>query len=371
MQLNNQEAFFALVRAGLWEKDVELACFEPFDFKEIYKLSQEQSVVGLVAAGLEHAKDTKFPKEDVLTIVGEALQLEQRNNAMNIFIGVIVEKMRKADIYTLLVKGQGVAQCYERPLLRACGDVDLFLNGCDYQKAFHFFKNHVQKIGKEDKYSKHLEISIAPWSVELHGTLRSGLWKRIDRVLDEVQKDVFYKRKVRIWINDDTHILLPGIDEDIIFIFSHILQHFFMEGVGLRQICDWCRLLWSYRDEIDRKLLENRINRMGVMSEWKAFAYLAVNTLGMSSEIMPFYSNNMKWKKKSAQILSFILETGNFGHNRDYTYFKKYPYVVKKVISLWKHIVDFGSYLAVFPADSIKVTWRRIIVGFAFVAKGK
>ena len=57
MQLNNQEAFVALVRAGLWEKDVQIACYEPFDFKEIYKLAQEQAVVGLVAAGLEHVVD--------------------------------------------------------------------------------------------------------------------------------------------------------------------------------------------------------------------------------------------------------------------------------------------------------------------------
>ena len=130
--MNNQEAFFALVRAGLWEKDVQLAGFELFDFKEIYKLAQEQAVVGLIAAGLEHAVDTKIPQEFALTFASDTLQLEQRNTAMNYFIGVIVEKLRKAGIYTLLVKGQGIAQCYERPLWRACGDVDFLLSKDNY-----------------------------------------------------------------------------------------------------------------------------------------------------------------------------------------------------------------------------------------------
>lgn len=85
----------------------------------MYRLAEEQSVVGLVSAGIEHIVDVRVPQEVALTFAGSALQLEQRNKAMNQFIGVLIEKLRAADIYTLLVKGQGVAQCYERPLWRA------------------------------------------------------------------------------------------------------------------------------------------------------------------------------------------------------------------------------------------------------------
>ena len=67
--------------------------------------------------------------------IGRTVQLEQRNQAMNYFIGVLVEKMREAGIYTVLVKGQGVGQCYERPLWRSCGDVDLFFDAENYERA--------------------------------------------------------------------------------------------------------------------------------------------------------------------------------------------------------------------------------------------
>ena len=132
---NNTQAFLALVRAGLWETDVQLLPYGIIDFNVIYRLAQEQSVVGLVAAGVEHIVDIKVPKEIALVFVGEALQHELRNIAMNHFIGGLIEKLHTRGINAVLVKGQGVAQCYERPLWRAAGEVDLFLDGEDYYKA--------------------------------------------------------------------------------------------------------------------------------------------------------------------------------------------------------------------------------------------
>ena len=104
----NIEAFFALIRGGLWEQDVQLSHLECIDFKEILRIAEEQSVVGLVAAGIEHIIDIKVPKEDVLQFVGSALQIEQQNTALNSFIADLIRKLREEDIYTLLVKGQGI-----------------------------------------------------------------------------------------------------------------------------------------------------------------------------------------------------------------------------------------------------------------------
>lgn len=56
--------FLALLQAGLWEKEVRLSAFEKGDLAEVYKLASEQSVVGLVAAGLEHVVDGSFSKSE-------------------------------------------------------------------------------------------------------------------------------------------------------------------------------------------------------------------------------------------------------------------------------------------------------------------
>ena len=366
----NQQAFLALVRAGLWERSAQLSLYGEIDLEAVCRLAEEQAVLGLVTAGLEHVSDVVLPKEEVLVFVGGVLPLEQRNAEMNRFIGEIVEKMRETGIFAVLVKGQGVAQCYERPLWRACGDVDLLL-GEDYYKAIQFLSPLASKVEEENPYSRHLGMKIDPWLVELHGTLRGRLWKRIDMGIDEVQNVVFREGCVRSWKNGDTQVTLPGIDEDVVFIFAHIIQHYFKEGVGLRQICDWCRLLWTYRNELDLALLDKRLRRMGVMSEWKAFAALAVDCLGMPIEAMPFYSDTKIWRRKADRIVSFIFETGTFGHNRDYSYYTKYPYVVYKMISFWRHVKDLFRYFFIFPLDSMRRGWQMMITGISVVAQGK
>ena len=110
MKDSTVNAFFTLVRAGLWEEEARLSQFGKVDYEEIMRLAEEQSVLGLVTAGLEHVKDVKVPQEILLQFIGQALQIEQQNMAMNDFIGKLIEKMRGAGINTLMVKGQGVAQ---------------------------------------------------------------------------------------------------------------------------------------------------------------------------------------------------------------------------------------------------------------------
>lgn len=371
MQLdNNLQAFFSLVKAGLWEKEAKLSQYEGLDFPKILKIAEEQSVVGLVTAGLDKVVDVKVPQVEVLQFVGSSLQIEQQNLAMNDFISKLIERLRQEDIYVILVKGQGIAQCYERPLWRACGDVDLLLSDNNYTQAAENLKQEALSVEDENQYNRHLSMNIDSWIVELHGTLRSGLWRRLDKEIDKVQDSVFYGGNVRSWMNGKTMVFLPAPDEDVVFVFSHILQHYFKEGIGLRQLGDWCRLLWTYKDSIDKKLLEKRLNAMGVVTEWKAFAALAVDYLGMPEEAMPFYSDRDSWKRKAGKILCFVFETGNFGHNRDYSYFKKYPYLVFKAISLWRHITDTCRYIGVFPLDSFKVLWRKICVGLKVTIKG-
>lgn len=135
----------------------------------------------------------------------------------------------------------------------------------------------------------------------------------------------------------------------------------------MRQICDWCRLLWTYRKKLDKKLLERRLRDSGIISEWKAFANLAVDYIGMPVEAMPLYDT--RYKEKGNKVLSFVFDAGNFGHNRDYSYQRK-AFFLRKMISLWLHVKDSVKCTFMFPVNSFKVLIRRIIVGIVFAWKG-
>ena len=367
-QQDTQAIFFSLLRAGLWEHACSPAP-EATEWRAVFRLAEEQSVTGLVAAGLELLEGS-VPKAHLHPFLMRVLALEDTNVRMNRFIGELMERLRAQGIKACLVKGQGIAQCYARPLWRACGDVDLFLDSENYEKAKDWFSSTVHSGESEIPRRKHFACHYENWEVELHGTLRSGLWPRIDDGIDKVQTAVFAQNKFRIWHNGNVEVPLPSPDEDVLFILCHILQHFFKGGIGLRQICDWCRLLWTYRDSIDRALLARRLDEMGLRSEWKAFAAFAVQDLGMPVEAMPFYDAAPRWKRKASRIRDFILRVGNFGHNRDMSYYRKYPFLIRKTISLRRRLADFATHVLIFPLDSLRFLPRVLIHGFGAAMKG-
>ena len=67
------------------------------------------------------------------------------------------------------------------------------------------------------------------------------------------------------------------------------------------------------------------------MSEWKAFAALAVDYLGMPKDAMPFYSDRSKWRRIAEKIAKLILNG---------TYKNKYLAV--------------GSLIRIFPINTLR-----------------
>lgn len=361
---NKKQAFFELLRAGLWERGARLSQFNDIDYSAIMRLAEEQSVVGLITAGLEHVEDVKVPKEVLLQFIGSTLQIEQQNKSMNDYVATLIDLLRKEDIYAILVKGQGIAQCYERPLWRASGDIDLLLSDTNYEKAKKVLVPLAIDVESEYKTFKHIGMTMPGGNVvELHGTLHSRLSRRVDWVIDKAQNDVFFAGSVRSWQNGNTQVFLPSPDNDLIFVFTHILHHFYIEGVGLRQICDWCRLLWTYKDSLNHGLLESRIREAGLMTEWKAFAALVVEFLGMPVEAMPLFNDNdnhnANLKRKAERIIAFVLESGNFGHNREVA--------TGKITSAWLKAKDFARHARAFPLDSLKFFWHFMWNGIGLV----
>ncbi len=56
----------------------------------MYRLAEEQSVIGLVSAGLDwfRVNDSRFTVSQTIALqfIGQTLQIEQRNKAMNAFV---------------------------------------------------------------------------------------------------------------------------------------------------------------------------------------------------------------------------------------------------------------------------------------------
>lgn len=155
------------------------------------------------------------------------------------------------------------------------------------------------------------------------------------------------------------------------YVFAHILQHFYKGGIGLRQICDWCRLLWTYRESLNHEYLESKIREAGVMSEWEAFYNLASRYLGMPDFGLGLTVHDSRFDKKADKICEFILEVGNFGHNRDNSYFQKHSFFIQKCISAWRRVKDLCRHATIFPVNSVRFFFGIMHNGIVSTLRGE
>ena len=367
----HKDPFFVLLRAGLWEQDASLASYGAVDYVSLYERAREQAVVGLIAAGLERVTDGQPTAEQMRPFREEVLDLEACNADMNDIAAWLMERLAEENVHAVLMKGPGVAQCYARPQWRAVGDIDLLLDKDNYERGRVLLAPLAQSVGPEGRSTLHQGFEFASWELELHGTIRTRLSSRVDRVLDALCLEILHHGRMRIWRNEGVDIPLPDYDCDSILIFTHFLNHFYRGGVGLRQICDWCRLLWTGRDAIDRSLLGQRLEKMGLMYEWKAFGALAVEVLGLPAEAMPFYAPARVQTRKAERILAFILESGNFGHKRGTGYYKKYPYYIRKIFSMGRRVADLCRHVRIFPRGVLHFFPHILINGLRSALHGE
>lgn len=362
-------AFISILRSGLWESPVEIAQFMPLDLDRVYSLAEEQTTMGLIVVGIGLVEDAIIPKQDTRRFIVDVGGIVARNNQMNDFIASLMTILNSEGIKAVLVKGQGVAQCYERPLWRSCGDVDLLLDAANYEKAKACLIPRAHKVDEELTERKHIAMRIDSFEVELHGTMSSMTNPFVDDYLAKTIEKMFLEREFTYWNCNDVPVLLPSPDNNVLIVFTHILQHFFNGGLGLRQVCDWCRVLWAKKDEIDPIFLENSLKEMRVMTEWKAFGCVAVDYLGMPSEAMPFYDRS--FRKKADRVVRHVMTVGNFGHNRDSSYQRKYSRPIRKLISFWRMLSDTTVHLRIFPLDALRYFRYKFAISSKAVIRGE
>ncbi|MBR5075055.1 MAG: nucleotidyltransferase family protein [Bacteroidales bacterium] len=402
-------AFLALTSAGLfgWERFSSSSAapginpssidWKAVDWDAVMQLAREQALVGIVASAFD-AIGLGFELQEVMDrsrrkdLAKKVYSIEQRNLKMESFIGKLFAGLESKGLHPVLLKGQGVAQSYLNPQRRNPGDIDVLLYGDEYESAKSLLSAKAQKVMGEGAKEKQQQIYLGGFIVELHGSLRILLGKKFDTELDRLYKRLFEEKHFRTAIfpgqtdgQESGHpVKLPDINTDVLYVFCHMLHHFFEGGVGLRQVCDLCRLLYCYRNEIDREWLSAELEKLGFMTEWKAFGALMVDYLGMKPQYVPFLVDegvdegakgaggiSRKWRRKARRIMAYILSTGNMGKNRDLSYKKKYPYIIKKLISLMKIISNFWRLARIFPGNAALVSLKGVREGMTDLADGR
>ena len=122
-----QQQFLELLRSGLWDRPADSSIFKETDWKNVYRIAIEQTVIAIITYGIETLpKEMLPPKEIMMKLLVARLRIEQSHNLLNSTLNQIIKALKDDGIPSVLLKGQGVAQNYWKPEGRNCGDIDLY-----------------------------------------------------------------------------------------------------------------------------------------------------------------------------------------------------------------------------------------------------
>ena len=303
---NNQQAFFELLRAGLWsDGNPDIRIDGTTDWSEVYRLATEQSVLGLVLAGLEHSY-IKPPKLLLLQWIGEVQMIEQQNKKLNEAAEHLTRIFKKGGLRSCVLKGQGVARLYDRSLSlrRQPGDIDLWVEG-GREKVLQFLKSSCLKIGTVVIH--HVDASIIDGvETEVHflpsysyNYLRYIKYKQFFKEEANQQFDHF---------DEQVGFAYPTNRFNAVYLMLHIFRHVFHEGIGLRQLMDYYFVLIHLTDE-ERKWAYGKLKWLGLGKVTSAVMYVMKAVFLMDDKYLLCYPS----EKTGQYLLEEILAGGNFG----------------------------------------------------------
>jgi len=352
----NYQIFLELLRAGLWGVSPDLSLFDTtIEWGKVLEVGQEQTVVGVLTDGIAMLpNEMRGERRVVMPFFARTMELEDENRKMNRFAPFLMTQLEKKGVKSILLKGQGVAMCYRQPLHRVVGDIDLLVPDAEqYQRARQLMMKIAEVTEDEDEGRKHSAFVYKGMTIEIHGDFRFSINKQCKHNIRKWKEMRLVETTRHIDEGDLKGATLPSVQFDAVFIFAHLLGHYMgAGGVGLRQVSDWMMFVNRYHQEIDKDVLVDDLNLLGIRQYWEVFGAMAVDYLGFPKERMPLYDSRNS--KKGKIVLMNIFKTGNFGAKQKKWQLKEGSNtMLKKVVTFCGQIPVYSRNLRLFPKDTL------------------
>lgn len=304
-----RRSFLALLRSGLWgsEPDCSLFPLREKEWEKLYMLARQQTVEGVVYDGILRLPPRCLPPFRFLaTWTAVADEIERRNERMNCVLEQLSRRMSERGISAWLMKGQGTALCYDQPLHRRCGDIDLYFpDAADGAIMLRMMQADGVSLTHTPGWS--VTYPFGSFCIDQHSRAVDihNPWKT--RYIKElIQAEV---RNCVPWNAEMPSLLLPSPLLAHLVVNTHILKHLMAVGVGFRQLCDSARICKYYNGSVCGKELEQMYHRLGIYRWVQTLNRVLMVELGMEPEYLPFPLSHTE----EAEWMRDVWSGGNFG----------------------------------------------------------
>ena len=295
-------------------------CVKDINWHELLEFGSRHTILGMYAPTVL-MKDGKLKKddfmgnkpsdEDVMEWVFEDYRLRRLNTTLFEQTQKASEWFREQGFRNCILKGQGNALMYPDPMLRTCGDIDIWLEGTPeeilaFTKKYYNMPSNAMHVDFPMFKDTMVEVHFHPTRL-FNPYKNKELWAYCDSVAGE-------QFEHRVTSADGKYTFTTPTNEfNMFFQLDHVFRHLVYEGIGLRQIIDYFYLLRKRHndgvapgaDEALAKLL----NRFNIKKFARAMMYIQQKVLGLEDKYLYIEPD----KSEGEFVLSEILHGGNFG----------------------------------------------------------
>ena len=309
--------FFELIRVAIGTQDALSRLPSETEWEELLDMAVKQSLVGVCFVGLhalgadpdEGYAQIGMSEDRFFNWMGLAAQINMKNDLVNEQCVELQKRLAAEGFRSSILKGQAVAMLYGEELrgFRQSGDIDIYVD-CGREKAIEYARS-IQ--GEVDWDYKHLHLKVFDdTAVEMHYVPEVFLNLRKNRKLQKWFKEPEVARSMFCESGD---MVCPSVEFNLFYILLHTYRHFLYEGVGMRQLMDYCFVLRASSNVPSSRIQE--VTRTIELFGMKRFAagvmWIMKDVFGLSEHLLLCSPD----EKEGRYILSEVMTGGNFGHH--------------------------------------------------------
>lgn len=315
--MKDKLSFLGLLRYALWGTASEgvMGELSHDHYVSLIELSKQQTVAGLISQALID-NNVKLEEDDAMDVCSLLVSINRQNQKIDEAVVKLCKMMEEQHIRIMVMKGQTLSIFYPQPELRQCGDIDFICHPDDIAKAVQFLKKDLGLKLSDAGSDKHARFTMDDVKYEIHRMLTNFAYPPSHRYWENVYMKDVWEHPYTVEVNGyPVPTLAPTYNA--VYVFEHILFHLIMDGVGLRQFCDWAISLHQNKENIDKDLLIKHLEGVRLKKAYSGLGAVLTDYLGLPEESFPLPISE-KDHRKSESLFKNLIEWGNFGHNLQY-----------------------------------------------------
>lgn len=340
------QVYFSLLRVALdvsGEPRLERSLTDK-EWAWVFGQSVKQSLVGLMYSAIEKLPaEQRPPREMILRWSFKAHQIQLMNDRLNRVASRLTQTFESHGVQSLILKGPANARLYPDPTVRQPGDIDILIGGGRGGVRRTLEKAGLQMDPGEGFSNHHVKLDSSQFenvTIEVHFTPTSGFSPfNTRRMLEFLEA-----QKNPVLVPEGFYV--PGIPFALVMQLSHLRQHFFSTGIGLRQLVDYHQLLQHSTAE-EREQVGSVLKALGLYRMAGAVMWVMQQVFGLDPERMLCPVDS----RRGNLLLNVVMNGGNFGHHAD-------DYNVP-VFTRWQ--IDRKRFLKMLKFDKSDAVWHELL----------